>query len=75
MLGGDALLAMTGRVYVKCTAENGAIAPGDRLTTSSLRGLAMKATDSSRCDGAVLGKAMSALESDRGLVLVLVSLQ
>ena len=40
-------VAMTGRVYVKATAENGAIRPGDRLTTSSLAGHAMRATD--RC--------------------------
>ena len=35
----------------------------------------MKATDQARTAGAVLGKAMSSLESGRGLVLVLVSLQ
>jgi len=35
----------------------------------------MVATDSVRRQGAILGKAMSALERGRGLVLVLVSLQ
>lgn len=35
-------LALTGRVPVKVTNENGAIAPGDLLTTSSTLGHAMK---------------------------------
>ncbi|MEQ8767791.1 MAG: VCBS repeat-containing protein [Planctomycetota bacterium] len=75
VLDGDTLVAMTGRVYVKCTTENGAIRPGDRLTTSSLAGHAMKATDAARTDGAVIGKAMSSLDEETGLVLVLVNLQ
>jgi hypothetical protein len=74
VLDGDTLVAMAGRVYVKCTTENGAIEPGDQLTTSSVRGHAMKATDSDRWDGAVVGKAMTALEDGTGLVLVLVNL-
>ena len=74
-LDGDTLVAMTGRVWVHCTVEGGAIAPGDRLTTSGTRGHAMKASDGTRSDGAVLGKAMSSLEEGAGLVLVLVNLQ
>jgi hypothetical protein len=74
-LDGETKVAMAGRVYVLCTAENGAIEPGDRLTTASLAGHAMRATDSERCDGAVLGKAMSPLAEGTGLVLVLVNLQ
>ncbi|MBK8164762.1 MAG: hypothetical protein IPK64_02240 [bacterium] len=74
-LDGDLPVAMTGRVYVKCTTENGPIRPGDRLTTASLAGHAMKALDRDRADGAVIGKAMSSLESGTGLVLVLVNLQ
>ena len=35
----------------------------------------MKVTDSSRAQGAILGKAMSRLSDGQGLVLVLVSLQ
>ncbi|MFT7669127.1 MAG: hypothetical protein ACI8X5_001827, partial [Planctomycetota bacterium] len=61
VLDGETLLAMTGRVYVQCSTENGAIQPGDRLTTSSLAGFAMKATDTTRSVGSVIGKAMSAL--------------
>jgi len=68
-------VALSGRVYVRATASNGPIRPGDLLTTSSLAGHAMRATDSKRTHGAVLGKAMSSLESGEGLVLVLVSLQ
>jgi hypothetical protein len=72
---GDTLVALTGRVYVKASAENGAIRPGDRLTTSSTPGHAMRVADESRAPGAVIGKAMGALESGTGLVLVLVNLQ
>jgi hypothetical protein len=45
------------------------------LTTSSVPGHAMKATDRERSFGAVIGKAMSPLEEGQGLVLVLVGLQ
>ena len=38
----SARLALTGRVPVKVTGENGAIVPGDMLTTSSTPGHAMK---------------------------------
>ncbi|MCA9310261.1 MAG: hypothetical protein KDA21_03590 [Phycisphaerales bacterium] len=72
---GEALVAMTGRVYVKCSTESGPVRPGDLLTTSSLAGHAMKATDHSRAFGAVIGKAMSSLEDGEGIVLVLVNLQ
>lgn len=74
-LDGETLVAMNGRVYVKATASNGAIRPGDLLTTASLPGHAMKATDHGRAFGSVIGKAMSSLESGEGLVLVLVNLQ
>ena len=72
---GDTKVAMTGRVYVKASAENGAIAPGDRLTTAGLAGHAMRVADGERADGAVIGKAMSSLDEGTGLVLVLVNLQ
>ncbi len=75
LMEGNQNIALSGRVYVKATASNGSIKPGDRLVTSTIPGLCMKATDPSRCDGAVIGKAMSALESGEGLVLVLVNLQ
>lgn len=68
-------VALSGRVYVRASATNGAIHPGDLLTTSSMPGCAMKATDKDKTWGAVLGKAMSRLDDGEGLVLVLVSLQ
>ncbi len=74
-LDGDTPVAMTGRVYVKCSTENGAIRPGDLLTTSAISGHAMRATDHARANGAVIGKAMSSLDARTGLVLVLVNLQ
>lgn len=75
VMDGDIPVAMTGRVYVKCSTENGVIQPGDRLTTASLRGHAMKATDGDLSDGAVIGKAMTSMDEATGMVLVLVNLQ
>jgi hypothetical protein len=75
VLEGGQNVALTGRVYALATAANGPIKPGDLLTTSEVPGHAMKATDVTRSHGAVIGKAMSALEKGEGLVLVLVNLQ
>ena len=68
-------VALTGRVYVRADASNGPIKPGDLLTTSDVPGCAMKVTEPARAQGAILGKAMTGLSKDRGLVLVLVTLQ
>ncbi|MBS0195291.1 MAG: hypothetical protein JSR77_00880 [Planctomycetes bacterium] len=75
LIAGDHPVAMSGRVYVLCDATLGAIRPGDRLTTSSTPGHAMKAIDPAQWDGAVIGKAMTELKEGKGLVLVLVNLQ
>ena len=72
---GDTPVALVGRVYVLVDAAYGAVRPGDLLTTSATPGHAMRASDRERAEGAVLGKAMTGLESGRGLVLVLVGLQ
>jgi hypothetical protein len=72
---GSHKVALTGRVYCWCDASNGAIAPGDLLTTSATPGHAMKVTDPAQAQGAILGKSMTSLAEGRGLVLVLVSLQ
>jgi len=72
---GEFPVALTGRVYCWADASQGTIQPGDLLTTSDIPGHAMKAADYSKAQGAVIGKAMSALEEGQGLVLVLVSLQ
>lgn len=75
LASGQYPVALTGRVYVRVDAGFGAIRPGDLLTTSPTTGHAMKAADLRQAQGAILGKAMTALESGKGLVLVLVSLQ
>lgn len=68
-------VALTGRVYCWVDADQGAIRPGDLITTSDTPGHGMKVTDHGRAQGAIIGKAMSSLDKGRGLVLVLVSLQ
>jgi len=68
-------VALSGRVYCWADATYGPIEPGDLLTTSDTPGHAMKVLDYERAQGAIIGKAMSSLESGRGLILVLVSLQ
>ena len=68
-------VALSGRVYCEADASNGAIQPGDLLTTSNKPGHAMKVIDYGKAQGAIIGKAMSSLDKGQGLVLVLVSLQ
>jgi len=75
LLEGGKNVALTGRVYVQADASNGAIKPGDLLTTSTTPGHAMKVTDHARAAGAILGKAMTGLSEGEGMVLVLVTLQ
>ncbi|MGE0479480.1 MAG: hypothetical protein AB7Q17_03305 [Phycisphaerae bacterium] len=72
---GEHPVALTGRVWCWCDASYGAINPGDRLTTSATPGHAMTVTDEPKAPGAVIGKAMTTLESGKGLVLVLVQPQ
>ena len=68
-------LAVVGIVPCKVTAENGPIAAGDLLVTSSTPGHAMKGTDRSRMLGAVVGKALEPMQKGIGLIQVLVTLQ
>lgn len=74
-------LAITGIVPVKVSAENGAIAPGDLLTTATLPGYAMKATPvdvggvSLYRPGTIVGKALDGLADGTGVIRVLVTLQ
>jgi hypothetical protein len=75
LVEGGKNVALTGRVYALADAANGAISPGDLLTTSATPGHAMKVSDHARASGAILGKAMSGLKEGRGMVLVLVTLQ
>lgn len=60
---------------VKVDASFGAIKAGDLLTTSPQPGYAMKVTDKTAASGAIIGKALSSLESGTGTVSVLVSLK
>lgn len=68
-------LAIVGIVPCKVTAENGPIAPGDLLVTSSTPGYAMKGTNRARMLGAVVGKALEPLRGEKGVIQVLVTLQ
>ncbi len=72
---GETPVALSGRVFCKVDASYGAIQPGDLLTTSDTPGHAMKVQNHQAAQGAIIGKAMTALEAGTGLVLVLVSLQ
>lgn len=75
MADGSYPIALTGRVYVRADADQGAIIPGDLLTTSATPGHVMKVADYGEANGAVLGKAMTGLEEGVGLVLMVVALQ
>jgi photosystem II stability/assembly factor-like uncharacterized protein len=65
------LLALLGRVPVKATTENGPIRPGDLLTSASKPGYAMRCVDVTQCEGAIIGKALEALDKGEGVILVL----
>lgn len=63
-------VALSGRVPVKFSSQNGAVLAGDYLTTSSIPGVAMKATKA----GPIIGQALHDYtgEGDGGTVLVFV---
>jgi len=71
---GYAPLAIVGLVPVKVSAENGPIAPGDLLVSSSTPGHAMRGGEGLPT-GTVVGKALEGLESGTGLIQMLVLLQ
>ncbi|MBI2463156.1 MAG: hypothetical protein HYV65_02900, partial [Candidatus Spechtbacteria bacterium] len=56
-------VALTGRVPVKVTMENGSIQAGDYLTSSSIPGVAMKATK----PGVVIGRALESFDCSMAL--------
>jgi hypothetical protein len=68
-------MAIVGIVPTNVTADNGAIKPGDLLVTSSTLGYAMKGTDRNKMLGAVIGKALGSLDSGKGVIEVVVTLQ
>lgn len=73
--GKSAPVALIGTVFCKVDAQYAAIEVGDLLTTSPTPGHAMKAVDSAKAFGAVLGKALDSLDSGQGLLPVLVTLR
>jgi hypothetical protein len=73
-LTGKRPLAVVGVAPVKVTSENGSIKPGDKLTSSSTPGHAMKAGKHAEI-GTVIGKALGAHQGDRGVIDMLVILQ
>lgn len=68
-------IALFGKVCCKVDAQYGVIEPGDLLTTSPTLGHAMKASDTRRAFGAVIGKALGRWHEGQGLVPMLVVLQ
>ena len=72
---GRAPIALMGKVYCKVDAQYGAVEVGDLVTTSPTSGHAMKASDSTRAFGAVIGKALRPLQSGQALVPILIALQ
>lgn len=67
-------LAVVGKAWCLADATTVPIAVGDALTTSAIPGHAMQATNRTDAIGAVIGKALTPLESGTGSVLVLVGL-
>ncbi len=72
----DLPVAVMGRVYVRVCAEGGAIGSGDLLVSSSLPGVAMRATSNLRAFGRVIGKALEPFVRDderpEGLIEMLI---
>ena len=74
-LAAEIPMAVVGIVPCKVSAENGAIARGDLLVTSSARGYAMRGSDAAKLSGAIIGKALQSLASGKGKIEVLVTLR
>jgi hypothetical protein len=69
-------IALMGKVYCKVDAREAAIEIGDLLTTSATPGHAMKAGDTAKGFGAVIGKALRPLaEGRQALIPILIALQ
>jgi hypothetical protein len=68
-----ASLALIGKVFCKADASLAPIHAGDLLTTSALRGHAMRVTDDVKAFGAVIGKALQPLVSGQGLIPIVVT--
>ncbi len=70
--GRSVAIALAGRVPVKVTDENDAILSGDLLVSASKLGFAMRCAQAQLCEGAILGKALDALNEKTGTIRMLV---
>lgn len=68
-------LALMGKVFCKVDADYVPIQVGNILTTSLTPGYAMKAFEPMKSVGTVIGKALRKLNSGKGLIPFLVTLQ
>ncbi len=75
----QAAIALAGRVHCKVTDQGGAIVIGDLLTTSDIKGHAMKASDRVKSKGTIIGKALESFSftsgNKQGIIAVFVDLQ
>ncbi len=65
----SATVALAGRVPTKVSNEGGAIQPGDKLTSSSKPGVAMRANKTGR----VVGVALESFSEDKGEIEVMIN--
>ncbi|MGH9955045.1 MAG: hypothetical protein ACRD39_05225, partial [Nitrososphaeraceae archaeon] len=68
-------ISLMGKVYCKVNAQSAPIGVGDLLTTSSMKGHAMKAEDPTKAFGSVIGKALHPLKTGAGMIPILIALQ
>ena len=68
-----ASIALIGKVFCKVDASSGSVQAGDLLTTSTTPGHAMKVVDRARAVGAIIGKALTSLDTGIGLIPILLS--
>jgi hypothetical protein len=72
---GRSQVAVLGKVHCLADARARRVMAGDLLTTSDLPGHAMAVADRSQAVGAIVGKALAALEKGTGVIPVLITLQ
>jgi hypothetical protein len=73
--GEHLLLVVQGPAKVKASALDGAIQPGDLLSSAGQAGYAAKMTEAQAAPGTVFGKALEPLQADRDQIYVFVTLQ
>ncbi len=62
----DLPIAVAGQIYVRVCDEGGKVRPGDLLVSSSIPGVAMKASNDKKLIGNVVGKAMGSYMGNGG---------